>query len=139
RYMKLFVYWPLSVRPTARRALLIGYGVGNTAKAMVDSRGLTSIDVADISRDVLEMNALVYPVKKDAPLSDPRVRVHVEDGRYFLEQAKERFDLITGEPPPYDLAGVVNLYSKEYFQLLREHLTQGGVVTYWLHVRREAP
>ena len=34
------------------------------------------------------------------PLQDPRVRVHIEDGRQFLQATGRRFDLITGEPPP---------------------------------------
>ena len=41
RYQKLYVYWPLAVRPAIDSALLIGYGVGNTAKAMTDSPGFS--------------------------------------------------------------------------------------------------
>ena len=57
RYMKLYVYWPMAVHPNLKRALLIGYGVGNTAKAMTDSTSLETIDVVDLSRDILEMSA----------------------------------------------------------------------------------
>lgn len=134
RYMKLFVYWPMAVHPAPQRALLIAYGVGNTAKALTDSTGLDSIDVVDTSRDILDMSDLVYPDERDRPLADPRVRVHVQDGRYFLQTTPRRFDLITGEPPPPRLAGVVNLYSREYFDLLRHRLAEGGIVTYWLPV-----
>jgi spermidine synthase len=132
RYMKLFVYWPVAVHPDPRHALLISYGVGNTAKALTDTKSLETIDVVDISRDVLEMNNIVYPNMADQPLHDPRVRVHVEDGRYFLQTTDRRFDLITGEPPPPEVKDVVNLYSREYFRVLRERLAEGGIVTYWL-------
>ena len=54
RYMKAFVYLPLLLTSTPRRALLISYGVGATAQALVDTPGLQSIDVVDISRDILE-------------------------------------------------------------------------------------
>jgi len=133
RYMKMYVYWPLALHPSARDALLISYGIGNTAKALTDSRQLASIDVVDISRDILELGALVFP-KTSPPLSDPRVRVHVEDGRFFLQTTDRTFDLITAEPPPPRGAGVTNLYSQEYFQLVRDRLREGGVVTYWLPV-----
>ena len=132
RYMKLYVYWPMAVHRDLRRALLIGYGVGNTAKAMTDSRTLESIDIVDLSRDILEMNRVVYPEPSELPLNDPRVRVHVEDGRYLLQATDREFDLITGEPPPPGIAGVENLYTREYFQLLRSRLAEGGIVTYWL-------
>jgi spermidine synthase len=132
RYMKLFVYWPMAVHPHLRHALLIAYGVGNTAKAMTDSKSLETIDVVDISRDILEMSSVVYPDDEDNPLHDPRVRVHVEDGRYFLQTTDQRFDLITGEPPPTFVAGAVNLYTREYYQLIYDRLAEGGMVTYWL-------
>ncbi len=132
RYMKLYVYWPMAVHPNLKRALLIAYGVGSTAKAMTDSKSLESIDVVDISRDALEMNSIVYPNKSESPLHDPRVRVHIEDGRYFLQTTNQRFDLITGEPPPPLNAGVVNLYTREYFELIHDRLSDGGMVTYWL-------
>jgi spermidine synthase len=133
RYMKLFAYWPLAVLPRVRSALIIGYGLGNTAKALTDSSDPETIDVVDVSPDILAMAPVVFPDRREQPLADPRVQVHVEDGRYFLQATDRRFDLITGEPPPHHLAGVVNLYSREYFQLLRRRLTEGGVVTYWLH------
>ncbi len=132
RYMKLYAYWPLAVHPNLKRALLIGYGAGNTAKALTDSKSIESIDVVDTSRDILEMDDIVFPHEADRPLHDARVRVHIEDGRYFLQATRQRFDLITAEPPPPYLAGVVNVYTREYFTLLKERLAEGGILTYWL-------
>ena len=132
RYMKLYVYLPLAVHPELKRALLICYGIGNTAKALTDADQLERIDVVDISRDVLETSRVIYPDPAERPLADPRVRVHVEDGRYFLQTTRERFDLITAEPPPPTSAGVVNLYTREYFELMYDRLAEGGIATYWL-------
>lgn len=134
RYMKLYVYWPVAVQPNLESALLISYGVGSTAKALTDTESLKRIDIVDISRDILELNEIVYPDKDSLPLNDPRVRTHIEDGRYFLESTKRRFDLITGEPPPPTARGVVNLYTQEHFELVREHLTESGIATYWLPI-----
>ncbi len=133
RYMKYYAYWPAALHPGLREALLISFGTGSTAKALTDTSSLRSIVVVDISREILEMATVVYPPGTN-PLDDPRVEVRVEDGRFFLQTTDRRFDLITSEPPPLKLAGVVNLYSREYFQLLRDRLAEGGVVTYWLPV-----
>ena len=132
RYMKLYVYWPMTVHPDLKQVLLIGFGVGNTAKAMTESKGIERIEIAELSRDILDMSRVLYPDSATSPLHDPRVRVHIEDGRYFLQTTDQRFDLITGEPPPPGIAGVENLYSREYFHLLRDRLAEGGIVTYWL-------
>ena len=138
RYMKLYVYLPLALHAAARDALLISFGVGSTAKALTDSAALRHIDVVDISRDILQMSSLIYS-DAESPLRDERVRIHVEDGRFFLNTTSRKYDLITSEPPPPKIAGVVNLYSQEYFELIRERLNEGGYATYWLPVHQLEP
>ena len=131
RYMTLFAALPVSVHPQPRRALLIGYGIGVTAKALTETRELSTIDIVETSRDIIELGRIVFPDPRQQPLRDPRVRVHIEDGRYFLQTTNRRFDLITGEPPPPKFAGVVSLYTREHFALIRDRLADGGMVTYW--------
>lgn len=134
RYMKLFVYLPLALHPRVRRALVIGYGIGNTAQALTDSSELESIDIVDSSRDMLDQNRMLRVAHGRSPLQDPRVHVHIEDGRFFLQGGSASYDLITAEPPPPIIAGVVHLYTSEYFQLMRARLALGGIATYWLPV-----
>ncbi len=134
RYMNFFVYFPIALHADPKDALLICFGVGSTAKALTDTKSLNSITVVDISKDILEGSRVIFRDDISNPLNDPRVRVHVEDGRFFLQTTTQRFDVITGEPPPPWLAGVVNLYSQEYFQLIHDSLKEGGIATYWLPV-----
>ena len=58
----------------------------------------------------------------------------MDDGRFFLLTTTERYDLITSEPPPPKHAGVVNLYTREFFQLVFDRLAEGGINTHWLPV-----
>ncbi len=136
RYMKLFAYVPAALHPGIESALLICFGVGSTAGAIADLPDAKRIDIVDVSRDVLEMSDAVYPDRRSHPLRDSRVSVHVEDGRFFLQHTRRRYDLITGEPPPPKIAGVTSLYTAEYFQLLRDRLNPGGLATYWLPVHQ---
>lgn len=132
RYMKFFVYLPVAVHPHVSRALMLGYGIGSTGRALTDTKEVEHIDVVDTSEEMLEMSRRVLPEKAPHPLDDPRVRVHIGDARYFLQSSSEEFDLITGEPPPPVIAHVASLYTEEYFGLLRDRLAAGGIVTYWL-------
>ena len=137
RYMQLFAWLPLALHAEPRRALLISYGVGNTARALLDEPALKELAIVDLSPEILAASRLVHGAAD--PLADPRVRLVVDDGRHFLRTHDERFDLITGEPPPPAMAGVVNLYSREYFMALAAHLAPGGLATYWLPVRQFRP
>jgi predicted membrane-bound spermidine synthase len=132
RYMKLFAYLPAALHPKLERVLLICFGVGATASAIADLPDVQAIDIVDVSRDILDMSDIVHADPGRHPLRDPRVRTHVEDGRFFLQTRAQRYDLITGEPPPPKMAGVASLYTREYFELVRERLNPGGIATYWL-------
>ena len=133
RYMSLYAYWPAAVRTDLKSALVTGFGVGVTTSAVRDIQSLESIDVVEISRDLVELSDIVYP-RETHPLRDPRLKVHIEDARYFLQTTSGRYDLITGEPPPPRRPGVASLYTKEYFQLIHDHLNEGGITTYWLPI-----
>jgi len=134
RYMGLFAWLPVATHPAPRKALVISYGLGTTARALVDTGELERIDVVDTSRDILDLSPIVHSGPGGDPLSDPRVHTHVEDGRFFLSTTDRRFDIITGEPPPPKMAGIASLYSREFFALAYDHLTEGGMVSYWLPV-----
>jgi predicted membrane-bound spermidine synthase len=132
RYMRAFVHVPLLLADGVERVMVMCYGVGNTVDATLLHRGVRSVDVVDLSRDVLE-HARYFASANGEPLADPRVHVYVNDARHHLRmQAGETYDLITGEPPPIAHAGVVNLYSREFFELAASRLRPRGMLTYWL-------
>ena len=138
RYMRYFVYWPMFAhRGPIEQVLVICYGVGVTVGAALDLPGVESVDVVEISPDIVAISDLVYPAEH--PLRDPRVNVHIDDGRQFLHRTSERYDLITGEPPPPRTPGAVNIYTREYFELIHDRLAEGGIATYWLPVARPDP
>ena len=139
RYMKLYTYLPVALHGDIRSALLISYGVGSTARSLVDSRGIERINMVDISRDVFALSRIPYPDPGANPVLDPRVTTIVEDGRQFLQVTPQRYDLITSEPPPPKHAGVVSLYTREYFALIHDRLTEGGICSYWLPVHTLDP
>jgi hypothetical protein len=130
--MDLYAYLPRAVHPGIKRALLIGYGIGNTLQAILDDPALERVDVVDAAREPLQLSRQMQTLRERFPLDDPRVRVHIEDGRHYLDGRDAQYDLITGEPPPPIIAGVVNLYTRELFARMRARLAPGGMVTYWL-------
>ncbi len=133
-YMGMMAHVAVLAARKTERALLVCYGVGNTASALLSHPELRRLDVVDISEEVLSLAPLFGRSHNDDPLRDPRVRVFVDDGRHHLVTHDARYDVITAEPPPPNHAGVTNLYSRELYRLARRHLAPGGVITQWLPV-----
>src|SRR5205085_9013716 len=108
------------------RVLVIGFGVGNSTHAASLHPSVARIEVADLSREILEQSSSFRDANRDV-LRDPRVAVYVNDGRQHLQmQAASTYDLITLEPPPIAHAGVGALYSREFYELARTRRKPGG-------------
>ncbi len=132
RYMRALAHVPLLVTPDPGRVLVIGFGVGNTTHAATLHPSVSSVEVADLSRHVLEQ-AHHFAEANGNVLQDPKVSVYVNDGRQHLQMMEAgRYDLITLEPPPVAHAGVASLYSREFYELARTRLAPGGYVSQWL-------
>jgi spermidine synthase len=132
RYMRAFVHLPMLISDRIENVMVMCFGVGNTVSAALVHPTVKRVDVVDLSRNILEQAGQFAAANGDV-LADPRVRVHVNDARQHLHMLSEpTYDLITGEPPPLPHAGVVNLYTQEFFELVRSRLRPGGIATYWM-------
>jgi spermidine synthase len=136
RYMRLFAYLPLAFHPEAEDVLLLCYGCGVTADALLHGPNVKRMDVVDISKEVLQLADFYSGINYSNPLRDPRVTTFVQDGRFFLQASPRQYDIISGEPPPPKVAGSVNLYTEEFFSLMKSRLKEGGIATFWLPVNQ---
>jgi predicted membrane-bound spermidine synthase len=132
RYMKLMAYLGHIYAAKITSALNIGYGTGLTAQALAELP-LSKIDIVDVAPEVARLaSQLLARENRADPLKDSRVSYHLGGARYFLQQSSMRYDIITGEPPPPANSSIAYLYTREFYQLVRDHLADGGVFTYWL-------
>ena len=133
RYMRLQAMLPLLIHSgTPRSALVIGLGTGITGGALLPYPGLERRVVAELLPAVVRA---VPQFKGNYGVSaDPRVDIRLHDGRRELLRNTQRYDLITLEPPPPSAAGVVNLYSSDFYKLAASRLQGGGLVAQWLPI-----
>jgi spermidine synthase len=134
RYMRMFAYLPFAFRPQSEDVLLICYGCGVTADALLHGLLVKRMDVVDISKEVFALADLYSGINYSSPLRDSRVHAIVQDGRFFLQASPRQYDIISGEPPPPKVAGSVNLYTQEFFSLIKRRLKEGGIATFWLPI-----
>ena len=136
RYMRLFAYLPLAFRPESNDVLLLCYGCGVTADALLHGPNVKRMDIVDISKEVFAFADSYSTIDYHNPLRDPRVHTVIQDGRFFLQASPRQYDVISGEPPPPKVAGSVNLYTQEFFKLMENRLKEGGIATFWLPINQ---
>jgi len=131
RYMRIQALLPLLIHNgEPRSTLVIGFGTGITAGAMLRYPGLEHRVVAELLPSVVKAAPLFKGNFNAA--SDPGVDVRLRDGRQELLRSAQTYDVITLEPPPPSAAGVVNLYSRDFYQLAASRLQDQGIVAQWL-------
>jgi len=130
---------PALMHPDPQRAMAVGLGIGATPYGMSRDPRLGHLDVVEICGgevDLLRVLARRGAVEMQRLLTDPRVDIHVGDGRKFLLSSDKRFDVLTVDVVRPQAAFSGNLYSVEFYELLRSRLREGGVVSQWLATPR---
>ena len=135
-YMAWMGHLPALAVPELRNALVIGFGTGQTAHA-VRQHSPEVLSAVDINATVFE--AARFFESNHGVLDDPRVHAVVMDGRAYLRRHQEQYDLVTLEPMPPNFSGSNNLYSREFYDLIRPRLAPAGVVAQWLPFHLLAP
>lgn len=128
-YMAWMGRLPMLLHPNPGRGLVICFGTGQTAAALMDE-GLPNLDVVELDPAVLSMASL-FP-SNHGVLAKPGVAVHTMDGRAWLRRTDVRYDVVTLEPMSPEFAGTNALYSVEFYERMRRVLNPGAVVAQWV-------
>jgi spermidine synthase len=131
---------PVLLHPRPERVMAIGLGSGDTLFGLGARRETVRLDCAEIVRPQLDTLRLLGRQQRygglDVLLHDERVRYAFTDGRSFLLRSPERFDVIEADALRPGTPYVGNLYSYEYFVLLRQRLRPGGLGVTWAPTAR---
>jgi len=132
RYMAAMGHYPLLLHMgPSRTAVVICIGTGTTVGAVSTHHELQSIYAVDLAPAVFDFARYFVPINKRF-YQNPKVHQVVADGRHYLLGTRDTFDVITLEPPPPHDAGVVNLYSEEFYALAKQRMRPGGVLAQWV-------
>ncbi|MBV9625418.1 MAG: hypothetical protein JOZ14_15720 [Acidobacteria bacterium] len=127
---KYMAHLPLAFlsRP-AGKGLVICFGMGTSFRSML-SWGIptTSVDL------VPSVPAMFSYFHADAErlMSSPLAKVVIDDGRRFLDGSGQTYDVIVVDPPPPPTApGSSLLYSREFYDIVKNHLEKDGILQMW--------
>jgi spermidine synthase len=123
---------PVLAHPEPADVLVIGLGAGNTAWAAGIAPDVKSINVYEIAKPELEVLKRSQELWFSDPavdqlLDDPRLDLTFSDGRLAMRMDDRKYDLIEADALQPEMAYSGNLYSKEFFELVRASLKPGGI------------
>ncbi len=129
---KLLAHLPLLLAPQADRVCLIGLASGVTAGAAL-THSIRQLDVVEVSPDVIRASHDFDRVNR-RPLEDRRTTLIVNDGRNHLALTSSRYDVIISEPSNPWIAGMNNLFTRDFFRIARGRLRPAGIFAQWFHI-----
>ena len=132
RLQRMLGHIPGLLHPNPRSVLIVGCGAGVTAGSFVKYPGIEKIVICEIEPLIPQVVAQYFGTENYNVVKDPRVKVVFDDARHYVLTTKEKFDIITSDPIHPYVKGAATLYTKEYFEMVRQHLNPGGLVTQWV-------
>jgi spermidine synthase len=117
-----------------RSVLVIGCGAGITAGAVSIDPRVERVTIVEIEKLVPRAASAWFSESNFNVIHNPKVQVHIGDGRHYLLRTKEQFDGITVDPLDPWVKGAANLYTKEFLEAMKQHLNPGGVVTMYIQL-----
>lgn len=126
---KMLAHLPLLLHPDPHRALTVGFGSGGTSYSMT---------LHDIDVDCVEIEAAVpaaaenFQSENHGILNHPHFRLILDDARSWLRVAPLRYDVIVTDCTNIQYRSNGDLYTVDYFQLMKDRLTADGLAAAWV-------
>ncbi len=129
--LKLLAHIPVLLSDKPDRVMVIGIGTGVTAGELTLHPQIKEIHIAEISPEVYDtlkyFRDSTYGLEKDK-----RVKVHLGDAFRILGRSDMTYDVIISEPSNPWTTGVDLLFTSEFYRLVKERLSKGGIFFQWM-------
>lgn len=138
KYEALLGFLPLALARNPESAFVVGYGGGYTVDFLT-STDIDQVFVAELEEGILKAADYVYQGNNPL-LARKNLKLKIEDARFLLAaKSHGPFDIIVSQPSHSWLAGVANLFTEEFFLVVKDNLTETGVFSQWLNLYNMNP
>jgi spermidine synthase len=134
RLQRMLGHLTTLVPDSPRRVLVIGCGAGVTAGAVSIDPAVEEQVIAEIEPLVPRVVSTYFAEHNFDVVNNPKVTIHIDDARHYLQTTDEKFDAITSDPLDPWVKGAAMLYTREFFELAKSRLNPGGVMTLFVQL-----
>jgi hypothetical protein len=123
-------YGALRAAKSIDDVLVIGFGTGSGAEAILTADDVKHMTIVEINETLLK-HLRRHKVFRDI-LDEPRVRVVIDDARRLLYREPKKYDVVLMDPLRASTVYSNNIYSKEFYELVKARLKPGGILMAWV-------
>jgi spermidine synthase len=134
RLQRMLGHLTTLIPASPKNIVVIGCGAGVTAGAVSIDPAVEHETIAEIEPLVPRVVSTYFAEHNFDVVRNPKVRVHIDDARNFLQTTSEKFDAVTSDPLDPWVKGAAMLYTKEFFEEVKRHLNPGGAVTLFVQL-----
>ena len=131
-----FIYHEALVHPAMlshecpETALVVGGGEGATLREVFANTTIKKAVMVDIDRQVIDICRRYLPSFHKGSFDDPRLDIRFADARLFLRDSRDKFDVIVIDlVEPLEEGPACLLYTREFYELVKDRLNAGGIVS----------
>lgn len=132
RLQRLLGHLSALMHDDPKSVLVVGFGAGVTAGAISIHPTVERMVICEMEPLIPRIVSNYFRDANHGVKDNPRVEITYDDARHYVLTTREKFDVITSDPIHPWVKGAATLYTREYFEHVREHLNPGGVVTQWV-------
>ena len=132
KLQRMVGHLPGVLHPDPKTILGIGFGAGVSAGSFTRYPGVESITVCEIEPVIPPASTRYFGPQNYSVALDPRTHIVFDDARHFLLTTTQKYDVIASDPLDVFVKGTAALYSKEYFDVVKQHLNPGGMFTLYV-------
>jgi spermidine synthase len=139
RLQRMLAHLPALVHPHPASVLVVGFGAGVTAGSFVPYPDVERLTICEIEPLIPRVVSSYFTKENNDVANDKRTTIVYDDARSFILTTRDKFDVITSDPIHPWVKGAASLYTREYFEAVKQHLNPGGVVTQWVPLYESTP
>lgn len=130
RYHEPLVHIPISLGIAPKNILVLGGGDGLVARELIKYEEIETIKIVDLDHEVIEISKSFNPLLElnEESLLNPKIEIVNEDAFTYLENSELLYDYIIVDLPDPNNESLAKLYSSEFYQLVKRHLSVGGIM-----------
>jgi len=128
-YHEALVQPVMLAHPKPERVFIAGGGEGATLREVLRHKTVKKAEMVDIDDEVTTLCKRYLPGHAGKAFEDKRAAVYHVDARKYLENSKDKFNIIIIDlPDPIEEGPAAMLFTQEFYQTVRNKLTNDGLI-----------